>query len=55
MYPEEESNISSKRRFEGKPSLIVSAPEEIAELENEPAFYRRERLINLQKAEKEQN
>jgi cell division protein FtsZ len=55
LYPEEESNISSKRRFEGKPSLIVSAPEEIAELENEPAFYRRERLINLQKAEKEQN
>ena len=55
LYPEEESNISSKRRFEGKPSLIVSAPEEITELENEPAFYRRERLINLQKAEKEQN
>ena len=55
LYPEEESNINSKRRFEGKPSLIVSTPEEIAELENEPAFYRRERLINLQKAEKEQN
>ena len=55
LYPEEESNISSKRRFEGKPSLIVSAPEDITELQNEPAFYRRERLINLQKAEKEQN
>ena len=27
-------------------------PEEIPELENEPAFYRRERIINLQKAEK---
>ena len=35
--------------------MRLSAPEEIAELENEPAFYRRERLINLQKAEKEQN
>lgn len=50
LCPEESENIVSKRRLAGKPSLIVGEPEEIAALESEPAFYRRERLINLQKA-----
>lgn len=54
LCPEETENITSKRRVAGKPSLIVVDPEEIPELENEPAFYRRERIINLQKAEKEE-
>ncbi len=53
LCPEETENITSKRRVAGKPSLIVGQPEEIAALESEPAFYRRERIINLQKAEKE--
>lgn len=52
LCPDIDSNINSKRFFEGRPSLIVDSPDQIAELENEPAFYRREKLINLQKAEK---
>ena len=54
LSPEESNNVNNKRHFEGKPSLIVDTPDQIAALESEPAYYRRERLLNLQKSEKEE-
>jgi len=52
LCPEEETNITRKLTIEGKPSLVVSDAGEIAELEAEPAFTRRERLLKLQQADK---
>lgn len=54
LCPEDSENINSKRHFAGKPSLIVESQQEISELESEPAFYRREKLLNLQKNEKDE-
>lgn len=54
LSPEGESHINNKARFEGKPSLVTDDPRELAQLEDEPAYYRREKLINAQKEEKQQ-
>lgn len=43
--PDEESHINNKARLDGKPSLIVDRIEDMQAMEDEPAFYRRERLI----------
>ena len=54
LSPEGESRINNKARFEGKPSLVTDDPRELAQLEEEPAYFRREKLINAQKEEKQQ-
>ena len=48
LCPDEESHINNKPRVEGKPSLIVERLEELNAMEEEPAFYRRERLLKEQ-------
>ena len=45
LCPDEESHINNKARLDGKPSLIVDRLEDLQAMEDEPAFYRRERLI----------
>ena len=51
VYPQEEIRINRKQAFEGIPSLIVSTQEELNQLSEEPAYNRRERLIDAQQTE----
>ena len=51
VYPQEEIRINRKPAFEGIPSLIVSTQEELNQMAEEPAYNRRERLIEAQQTE----
>ncbi|MFA6895413.1 MAG: cell division protein FtsZ [Bacteroidales bacterium] len=51
LHTTEQSQIKRKEHIIGKPALIVESSEEIAELESEPAYIRRERMLNAQKPE----
>lgn len=53
LQPEGEQHINRKNRVEGKPSLIVDSVQQIAPLEEEAAYYRRERLINEQQKQEQ--
>ena len=54
VYPEEEIRVNRKLRFEGIPSLITESQEELNQLAEEPAYNRRERLINARQSDKEE-
>ena len=54
VYPEEEIRVNRKLQFEGVPSLITESQEELNRLAEEPAFNRRERLINARQSDKEE-
>ena len=54
VYPDEAPRINRKQTFEGKPSLITGDSQEIVRLMEEPAYHRRERLLHLQRTDKEE-
>ncbi len=49
------STIRNKSHISGKPALITSSGEQIAELYAEPAYIRRERMLNKERIEKVEN
>ncbi|MCF0172671.1 MAG: cell division protein FtsZ [Bacteroidales bacterium] len=61
IYSGENISVSKRQRYLGKPSLIVSSPEQIPELEAETAYTRRGKLMiaqqrnQLQKSQHENN
>ena len=50
LLPTETVTVTRRELVSGKPALIVSTGEEIARLEAEPAYYRRDRTLKEQKA-----
>ena len=50
LLPTEAVTVTRRELVTGKPALVVSSGEEIARLEAEPAYYRRDRTLKEQKA-----
>ena len=50
LLPTESITVTRRELVTGKPALVVSTGEEIARLESEPAYFRRDRTLKEQKA-----
>jgi hypothetical protein len=50
LLPTETVTVTRRELVEGVPALVVSTGAEIARLESEPAYYRRDRTLKEQKA-----
>lgn len=55
LLPTEAVTVTRRELVTGKPALVVSSGVEIARLEAEPAFYRRDRTLKEQKAARQAN
>ena len=54
LQPTETVTVTKRELITGKPALIVSSGEEIARLETEPAYVRRDRMLKAQRAAHQQ-